>query len=335
MNTDDCCEKFVVMASSAQATLKALVERIHERSLTDNITERVKLVHSDLSNITILMKNLSDEFQKTLIDEQDSIRTHIESQKKQLSEIQKMMGNGNVSDYEPVAPISEIAEKSDEHEITDDSGSWSQVVKGRARMVSVKPKTASPKPYVMPKPSGPNQFLGSAVVQHVLDFQAQLPGSSIELFPGFSIPVQYIKNPADCHRHMGRLCVIHGSPKFQGFWFSINGIAIPCGLTRMLTTYERTRKFVERDPAYPTGKDFYHPPEIYPAMNDVRQLTSKMTYVPKSEDPGRNPYPIRISDSKNFENDIKHITDDEARLACDVSSHYTLLGYLVRQYAST
>lgn len=335
MDMDDCSEKFVVMTSSAQASLKALLEHIRGKSLTDNITERVKLVHSDLSNIASLMKNLSDEFQKALSIEQESIRTHIESQKKQLSEIQKMMGDENVSEYKPIVQNAEKPAESVKHENVDDSGSWSQVVKGRAKVVTVKPKTTSPKPYSIPKPAGPDQFLGSAVVQRVLEFQSQLPGSSIEIFPEFSIPVHYIKTPAECHRYLGRLCVIQGSPKYRGFWISINGIAIPCGLTRMMTVYKRPKKFIEFDPTYSRGKDFYHPPEIYPDMKDVRQLTSKMTYVPKSEDPGRNLYPIRISDSKNFENDIKHITDDEARLACDVASHYIMLGYLIRQYAST
>lgn len=191
-----------------------------------------------------------------------------------------------------------------------------------------------PKP-VVTKPQK-SAIRGSALAQAAV--QALVPAVKHEAFPGIWVPSVAIKTPEECHQHLGSLCYHSGSRRF---WISMNGIAIPHSLGKILwrpDDLHRPFKSSEFDPSKncpPKDYNNYYFPEeldyqVDHPIADQRNFPTSMVYCPAGTNTA---YPaIRVGDPENFIKDIALIKDTDARYAADHSSHHALMGYLLRLY---
>ena len=177
---------------------------------------------------------------------------------------------------------------------------------------------------------------GSALAQFPV--QDLVPTVKHEAFPGILVPSVAIKTPEECHQNLGRLCYHAVSRRF---WFSMNGIAIPHSLGKILWNPDdlhRPFKSSEFDTSKNCPRkdynNYYFPEELdyeidHPTA-DQRNFPTSMVYCPA----GKNTdYPaLRIGDPENFMKDITLLKDPDARYAADHASHYAFIGYLLRLY---
>ena len=147
-----------------------------------------------------------------------------------------------------------------------------------------------------------------------------------EVAPNVFIKAYDIQYPLECHSHRGFWCYCANDSRY---YISINNLAI-CGYTtRILSENMIPIKFTEYDNKKEKNSipaNFYQPPEIY-GGNDIRNITEKLRYVPKSVHTDRK-YIIRVGDKDNLREDLSLCSDKELRLVKDIASHWLMVGFL-------
>ncbi len=182
------------------------------------------------------------------------------------------------------------------------------------------PKTMTPAPPVL--------VVGSGLKQPVM---AKLPDTKFTVCKNINIPAFPIRTAAECHKYKGYWC---WNADDNRFWISINGLAVPGYVTKVHAANACPIKFMEYDQQKKQNTDkinnYYKPPELFPGSSDIRHLTDRLRYHNDTDRYNNDQFIISVSDADHVAEDISLLTDKNARLVCDVSSHYMMLGYLVR-----
>lgn len=171
-------------------------------------------------------------------------------------------------------------------------------------------------------------IVGSGLKQPTV---AKLPETKYTVCKDILIPAFPIKTAVECHKYKGYWC---WNADDNRFWISVNGLAIPGYVTKVHAANSCPIKFTEYDQHKKRDSDkpnnYYRPPELFPGSSDIRHLTDRLRYHNDTDRYNNDQFIMSVSDSDNVARDISMLTDKNARLVCDVSSHYMMLGYLVR-----
>ncbi len=177
-------------------------------------------------------------------------------------------------------------------------------------------------------PTSTTAVIGAGLKQSIL---SKLPEHKYQVCKNISIPAYPIKSAIDCHKYKGYWC---WNASDNRFWISINGLAVPGFVTTVHAANSCPTKFTEYDHQKNRDTDkinnYYKPPELYPGSCDIRHLTDRLRYHNDSNKYNNDQFIIRVSDADHVANDINMLTDKDARLMCDITSHYMMIGYLVR-----